>query len=106
MKKVRKTSRVNDLMVDVLEYAFTEWLIRRGVYFLFKANFIVSHSPVRNFRRCFRGYVWRCANNPHYDPSCLVSAAFVFFSTPEGADFWLRESAAWEHFYSKFQTKR
>lgn len=105
MKKVRKTSEVNDLMVDVLEFAFSAWLVRRGVYSAFKENFIVSHSPVRDFRRCFRGYIRRSFSNPHYDPRSLVSAAFVFLFAPEGGDFWLRESAAWEHFYSRFQTK-
>lgn len=106
MKKVKKTPRVDDLMVDTLEYVFVKWLVRRGVYSAFKANFIVSHSPVRNFRRCFRGYIRRSFISPHYDQRNLVSAAFVFLFTPEGGVFWLRESDAWERFYSKFQTKR
>ena len=72
MKKVRRTSRVSDLMVDVLEYAFTEWLVRRGVYSAFKENFIISHSPVRNFRGCLRGYIRRSFSNPHYDPRSLI----------------------------------
>ena len=105
MRKVRKTFKPDSLMVDVLEYAFTKWLVRRGVYSAFKENFIVSHSPVRNFRGCFRGYIRRSFTNSHYDPRSLVSAAFVFFLAPEGGDFWLRESEAWKHFYSKFQIK-
>ena len=105
MKKVRKTSRVDDLMVDVLEYAFTEWLIRRRLYSAFRENFIISHSSVRNFRDGLRDYVRRSLSSPHYNSRSLVSAAFVFLFTPEGDDFWQRESEAWENFYSKFQIK-
>lgn len=105
MKKVRKTFRADDLMVDVLEYAFVEWLVRRRVYSAFKENFIISHPSVRNFRGGLRNYIRRSFNNPHYDQRSLISAAFVFLFTPEGGDFWLRESEAWEHFYSRFQIK-
>lgn len=106
MKKVRKEFRADDLMVDILEYAFTEWLVRRRVFAAFKANFDTSYSPGRSFRDHLRHYVRRSLISSRYGPRNLVSAAFMFLFTPEGNDFWLKESNAWERFYSEFQTKR
>lgn len=106
MEKTRKEFRTDDLMADVLEYAFTSWLVRRRVFDAFKANFNISYTPGRSFRDRLRYYVRRSLTGPHYGPRSLVSAAFVFLFTPEGNDFWQKESDAWKRFYSELQTKR
>ena len=106
MKKVSKESRVDDLMVDVVEYAFTEWLIRRQLYMAFKANFRAAFPPRASFRCRLRAYIRRSLSRPDLAPCDLISSAFVFIFTPEGVDFWMKESAAWARFYSKFQTNR
>lgn len=106
MKKARKEPRVDDLMIDVLEYAFTEWLVRRKLYTAFKANCSARPLSRDSFRDRLRAHIRRSFNNPVFGPKSLVSSAFVFLFTPEGVAFWTAASAAWERFYSKFQTKR
>lgn len=105
MKETRKEFKINDLMVDVIEYAFTEWLVRRGLFSIFKANFDVAFSFRNNFRDRLREHIRRSFDNPLFGPKDLVYAAFVFGLTPEGTKFWTKEAAAWVRFYSRFQTK-
>ena len=106
MKKTRKEPRVDDLMVDVLEYAFTEWLVRRKVFSLFKANFTAGFSSSKSFRDRLRALIRYSINCSKSGPKGLISAAFIFLLTPEGIDFWTKEVVAWDRFYSKFQVKR
>ena len=105
MKKVSKKSRIDDLMVDVIEYAFTEWLVREGIFTSFKTNYECIVSPYRGFRNRLRAHIRRSLCNPGFDPARLIASAFLFAATPEGPGFWQKQSAAWERFYAKLQTK-
>lgn len=105
MKKERKNLKDNDLIVDVLEYAFIEWLVRREVFIAFKENYEPVVLPCQTFHDALRVHVRRSLRNPHLGPARLISTAFLFSSTPEGYDFWRKQSVAWERFYSKLQSK-
>lgn len=104
VKRSKKTIN-SDLMVDVIDYAFTEWLVRRELFSAFKANFDVAFSPRISFRDRLRIHIRRSFDNPLIGPKDLIYAAFVFNLTPEGSDFWTKQAAAWVRFYSRFQTK-
>jgi hypothetical protein len=103
MKKMCKDSRINDLMVDVIEYAFIEWLIRQEVFTAFKANYDKSYPTPKSFRTRLRSHVQFVLRNSSLAPSRLISSAFLFTSTPEGANFWRKQSAAWERFCTRFE---
>ena len=105
MKTVSKLSRTDELLIDVVEYAFTEWLVRRGIFTAFKSNYGYSHSPGRTFRDRLRGLIRRSIFGPGFSPSYLITSAFLFASTPEGAVFWGKQSVAWEHFCVEFRLK-
>lgn len=105
MKKSTKDFRTDDLMIDVIEYAFTEWLVRKGIFTCFKTNYECIVSPYKGFRGRLRAHIRRSLCLPGFDPSRLISSAFLFISTPEGDAFWQKQSAAWERFCIKFQTK-
>lgn len=105
MKKKSEESRINDLMIDIVEYAFTEWLVRRGVFTSFKLNYESTVSPYKTFRDRLRAHVRRSLSSPCYDPSSLISSAFLFTATPEGSNFWEEQSTAWERFYVRFQSR-
>lgn len=105
MKNASKNSRINDLILDVVEYAFTEWLVRQGLYTSFKANYESTVSPYKSFRERLRAHIRRSLCSPGLDASKLVSSAFLFTATPEGIDFWQKQSAAWERFYVRLQTR-
>jgi len=105
MKTVSKKSRINDLMIDVVEYAFTEWLVRQGVFTSFKTNYECIVSPYRSFRERLRAHIRRSLCSPGFDPGNLISSAFLFTATPEGAEFWQKQSDAWQRFYVRLQTR-
>lgn len=99
MKNLEKS--VNDkLLLDVMEYAFVEWLVRRGIFAAFKANY--DHIPTtrRTFRDCLRDHIRHVYSRPSLGPEALISSAFLFNSTPEGCDFWIKHSDAWIRFYN------
>ena len=105
MKKVSKNFRSGDLIVDVLEYAFIEWLVRRKVFIAFKANYEPAVLPCQTFHDALRAHVRRSLCSSHLGPTHLISTAFLFSSTPEGYNFWRKHSVAWERFYYKFSSK-
>lgn len=105
MKRSNKSVRINQLMIDIVEYAFTEWLVRRGVFSAFKANYERAFAPYRSFRDRLRSHIRHTLYGPGYGPSHLISSAFLFSSTPEGAKFWTEQSAAWECFCAELQIK-
>lgn len=105
MEKKIKNYKDGELIVDVLEYAFTEWLVRHGIFVAFKTNYDVVVSPYGGFRDRLRGHIRHCLCSPNFDPTRLISTAFVFALTPEGSDFWRKYSVAWERFFLKFQSK-
>ena len=105
MEKKCKTFRASALLVDVIEYAFTEWLVRQGIFAAFKANYKASVLLRGSFRSVLRAHIRRSLRGPKLAPTQLISTAFLFASTPEGYDFWRKYSVAWERFYFKFQPK-
>jgi hypothetical protein len=105
MKKARKNLRITALKVDVLEYAFTEWLVRRGIYSAFKSNFKPLFLPDGSFRDRLHAYVKRSICHSSYCPEGLIFSAFLFVLTPEGPEFWREQSAAWKRFCSEFSIK-
>jgi len=105
MKKSSESVRVNELLIDIVEYAFLEWLVRRGILTVFKANYEREYSPRRSFRDRLRSHVRHSIYGSHFGPGHLISSAFLFWSTPEGVEFWNRQSAAWERFCAELQVK-
>lgn len=105
MKDSKKSVRTNELLVDVLDYAFTEWLVRRRIFSAFKANYERSFMPYRSFHDRLRSHIRHSLYGFDFGPSRLITSSFVFSSTPEGAKFWRKQSAAWERFCDEFQGK-
>jgi len=105
MKKLTKNSRINDLMIDVVEYAFTEWLVRRGIFSAFEANYERAFAPYKSFRDRLRSHIRHSLHGFGFKPSHLVTTAFLFTETPEGPNFWNDQSAAWKRFCSEFIEK-
>lgn len=103
MKKVNNEFSIDDLAIDVIEYAFTEWLVRRGVFAAFKANCRFSNLPLNGFRDQLRLHIRLSLGGSGLNLGTLISAAFPFVSTPEGVDFWMNQSDAWRRFCIKFQ---
>lgn len=105
MKK-HKNPVIDELLVDVVEYAFIEWLVRRKVFTLFRSNYDRTPSSAKSFRGCLRGHIRYLFRHPYLGLDALVSSAFLFTSTPEGFDFWSKCSDDWRHFCASFQKKR
>lgn len=105
MKRVSKKFRIDDLMTDLAEYVFREWLVRQGVFTAFKANYEYTNPDYRSFREQLRHHIQFILESPGLDLSCLISSAFTFYSTPEGADFWKKQSDAWRRFCLNLRTQ-
>jgi len=105
MKKSKKRSRIDDLSIDVVEYAFTEWLVRQGIFSAFKENYEFANPSHRSFRDRLRFLIQLVLDCPALGPGCLISAAFPFIRTPEGSDFWSNQSAAWKRFCAESRTQ-
>lgn len=105
MKKSNKGVRTDELLIDVLEYAFTKWLVRRGIFSAFKVNYEYAFSPYKSFRGCLRSQIRHSLHFSHLGPRCLITSSFVFTSTPEGVKFWAKQSAAWERFCDNLHVK-
>ena len=105
MKTSNESVRVNELLVDVVECAFLGWLIRRGIFTAFKENYERNRTPRGSFRDRLRSHVRHSLFGFRLGPSRLISSAFLFWSTPEGVDFWHKESTAWERFCAELQVK-
>lgn len=99
MKKSKSPKDVK-LMINVVEYAFVEWLIRRRVYSAFRANYDRAAGSSKPFRDCLREHIRHLYCDPRLGPGSLVSSAFLFTSTPEGYKFWLKHSEAWKRFFA------
>ena len=105
MKKLSKKSRTDDLLIDLVEYMFVEWLVRRGVFTAFKSNYEHAFSLRTGFHERLRDHIRRALNGSGFGVSHLITSSFLFTSTPEGVKFWGKQSAAWERFCAKFQVK-
>lgn len=104
MKK-SKSSKDVKLMIDVVEYAFVEWLVRRKVYRAFRANYDRAAESSKPFRDCLREHIRHLYCDSRLGPDSLVSSAFLFTSTPEGYRFWLKQSEAWRCFFASLTKK-
>lgn len=100
MKKVKKIP-VDELAVDVLEYAFVEWLIRRGIFTAFRTNYDRISPTKETFRESLREHIRHVYRTPSLGPEALISSAFLFPTTPEGHEFWIEHSDAWIRFYNR-----
>lgn len=105
MKKTIKNFSVNDLLVDVVTYAFTGWLVRQGLLAAFEANFESALSSRGVFRDRLRVHIRCCLRRPTLGLGDLVCSAFLFDSTPEGPIFWSKRSADWKRFCGKLLAK-
>lgn len=92
---------IDELLVDVVEYAFVEWLVRRGIFTAFRVNYDRVSMTSKTFRECLREHIRRAYLNPNLGPEALISSAFIFPTTPEGYEFWIDASDAWSHFYNE-----
>lgn len=98
MKNPKKPA-VDKLVVDVVEYAFVEWLVRRGIFTAFRANYDRIPTAQKTFRDCLRDHIQYVYRRPNLGPESLISSAFLFASAPEGYEFWLNQSDSWKRFY-------
>ena len=105
MKDSKKSVRTNELLVDILDYAFTEWLVRRGIFSAFKANFERNFNSFKSFHDCLRSRIRYSLLAFDRGPRHLIVSSFLFALTPEGDKFWRKQSAAWERFCIEFQAK-
>lgn len=99
--RVSKQPVIDKLLLDVMEYAFVEWLVRRGIFTAFRANYDRIPTRRKTFRDCLRDHIRYVYRNPSLGPESLVSTAFLFTSTPEGYEFWIAHSDAWRRFYDE-----
>lgn len=100
MKKFKQPV-VDELKLDVMEYAFVEWLIRRGIFTAFRTNYDRISPTKRTFRECLREHIRHVYRTPSLGPESLISTAFLFPTTPEGYAFWVEHSDAWSRFYNE-----
>lgn len=105
MNDFKKSVRIEALLVDVVEYAFIEWLVRRGIFSAFRANYERAFMPCKSFRDRLHSHIRRSLRGSSFGPSHLITSSFLFTSTPEGVKFWNKQSAAWERFCHEFQGK-
>lgn len=96
-----KKPEIDKLLLDVIEYAFVEWLVRRGIFTAFRANYDRIPTSRKTFRDCLRDQIRYAYRNPSLGPEALISSAFLFTSTPEGYEFWIDHSDAWRRFYDE-----
>jgi len=102
--KANKKSRISDLSVDVVEYMFTEWLVRQGLFSVYKANvekFCPNHRP---FRDNLRTRLRRLCKSSVLGVESVISTSFPFAMTPEGYNFWLDQSNVWRRFCARFKS--
>lgn len=105
MKKASKKSRTDDLLIDLVEYMFVEWLVRRGLFKAFKSNYEYAFSLSTGFHERLRGHIRRVFNGSPLSVSHLITSSFLFTQTPEGVEFWANQSTDWERFCAKLQVK-
>jgi len=105
MKKSSKSVRTSELLIDVVEYTFTEWLVRRGIFAAFEANYERAFAPYKSFRDRLRSHIRHSLHDFGFGPSNLITSAFLFSAAPEGIKFWRKQSADWERFCKEFQAK-
>lgn len=104
MKKTKK-STLSELTVDVVEYMFTEWLVRRRIFSAYKSNYEKFYPNHRSFRDNLRVKIRSLGRSSFFSFEYLVSTSFPFAMTPEGYNFWLDQSNLWRRYCSDFKSK-
>lgn len=102
--EANKNSRLSDLSVDILEYMFTEWLVRQNLFSVYKANYEEFHPNHRPFRNNLRASLRRISRSGIFDFGDIISISFPFAMTSEGFDFWTDQSNLWRCFCGKFKS--
>lgn len=103
--KENKKSSLSELPVDVAEYMFTEWLVRQGVFSAYKANCEKFCTCHRTFREGLRSHIRSMRRSPRFALNDLIAVSFPFSLTPEGYDFWVKQSTIWLRFCSDFKSE-
>lgn len=101
MKKQTSKS-LNELAVDVLDYMFVEWLVRRSLYSRFAKNLAHAYSNTKEPRSVIRDMIRATQGSPVYSLADLVLRSFPFICTPEGFRFWFRVSSEWASYFRSF----
>ena len=102
--KANKASKASNLPVDVIEYMFIEWLVRQGIFSLYRANCVKFYPNHRSFRDNLRDKLRRVLRSSGYRVDSLISTSFPFAMTPEGVDFWVDYSNLWRRFCDNFRS--
>lgn len=103
MKKAKKSS-LSALPIDVVEYMFIEWLVRRGLFSAYKANCEQFRTCHRTFREDLRVRIRSMRRFPRFAFEDLIALSFPFSLTSEGYDFWVKQSTLWRRFCSDFKS--
>lgn len=101
MKSVRFET-IESLPCDVVEYLFTEWLVRRRVYSKYVSNLRVDPSNDDAVREAIRSIIKRHLGPNGLGVPELIADSFIFARTPEGLSFWTRKSIEWALFVAFF----
>lgn len=88
----------NDLIIDVFDYTFTEWLVRRNLYRRFVSNLPAVKNNSASARTAVRKLISCVVNSSYSTLPDVVSLAFNFQSSPEGSIFWINVSREWRLF--------
>lgn len=102
--KANKKTRTSDLSIDVVEYMFTEWLLRQGLLFEYRANYESLHPNYQSFRDSLRAQLRYLSNSPVLGVGSIITMSFPFTETPQGYDYWKKQSELWQCFCSKFES--
>ena len=102
--KVNKKSRLSDLLVDVADHMFTEWLVRQNLFSAYKANYSAFHPNHRSFHDNLRAKLRSICRSRAFDFGDIISISFPFVMTPEGYNFWADQSNLWRRFCGEFKS--
>lgn len=102
--EANKKSRSSDLHIDVIEYMFTEWLVRQGLFSLYKGTCEKFFSNHRSFRDNLRTKLRSLCRSSVLGVEDVIATSFPFVMTPEGFDFWADKSDLWRRFCSRFKS--
>lgn len=102
MKRLKQPV-IDELLLDIVEYAFVEWLRRRGVFYAFRSNCGFDQELNSSFRTVLRHRIQRALRSSDLCIGDLISMSFIFVRTPEGVTFWFDLSFAWRRFCTNIQ---
>lgn len=90
------------LMIDVVDYAFVQWLVRRHLYSAFSSHFLHFRHSKEDFRSALSRHIRYSVCDDFAQVKTFLFTAFPFVLTPEGYDFWNKHSKDWARFCNKF----